>query len=143
VIVNITLFCVAGIQVEVGMHSAGAATGQIDLVNIFPWFFSAVEQTMIWCGKLTFHYIVFMELARCELHNFRPSATLSALLKFRHTAALQTRFKIIPNYQLRSPAASYNIPPPTSQCFALPSAYLHQTDEEAQQGKHQSSRFFS
>jgi hypothetical protein len=44
------------------MHLAGAATGQVDLINMFPWFFSAVEQTMIWCVKLTFHYMVLMEL---------------------------------------------------------------------------------
>jgi hypothetical protein len=47
------------------MYSAGAATGQIDLINIFPWFFSAVEQTMIWCVKVTFYYVVFVELAHC------------------------------------------------------------------------------
>jgi hypothetical protein len=45
------------------MHLAGAATRQVDLINIIPLFFSAVDQTMIWCVKLTFHYVVLMELA--------------------------------------------------------------------------------
>jgi len=47
------------------MHLAGAATGQIDLINIFAWFFSAVEQTMICCVNRTFHYVVFMDLTHC------------------------------------------------------------------------------